>query len=104
MRISCCSFIVLICSAFSVYGQTIRGTVIDSLTRQPVAFANITLEDGRTGATAEIEGKFSLSVPASYTGAIYLSHVTYQRRIVPLTYFNNHTTIALLPSTNVLQE
>jgi len=106
MRASQIAVIIIgICIVISAHAQTyIRGTVIDSLSRQPIAFANITLEDGRTGTTTEIEGKFSLTIPATYSGAIYLSHVTYQRRVVALSYFKDHDYLTLLPSTNLLQE
>ncbi|GHN03284.1 hypothetical protein WSM22_47730 [Cytophagales bacterium WSM2-2] len=95
--------VAVIC--FNTQAQTtIRANVIDSLSRQPVAFANISLEDGRTGTTAEIEGKFVLNIPTNYSGAIFVSHVTYQRRVIPLSYFKNHQSISLLPASNVLQE
>src|SRR6478736_3566884 len=82
----------------------IQGKLVDSLTRQPIAFANLSLEDGRTGTTTEIEGNFSLSVPSGYTGNIYISHVSYKKRILPLTYFHSHSEISLLPSSTQLHE
>ncbi len=86
-------------------GQTIlRGKMIDSVTLQPIAFANLSLEDGRTGTTTEIEGNFTLTIPPGYTGSIYISHVSYQKRILPLSYLQSHSEILLQPSAAQLHE
>ncbi|HEV8515994.1 MAG TPA: DUF5686 family protein [Cyclobacteriaceae bacterium] len=82
----------------------IQGKLIDSLTRQPIAFANLSLEDGRTGTTTEIEGNFTLTIPSDYTGSIYISHVSYQKQILPLSYFQSYVEILLQPSATHLQE
>src|SRR5258708_39698247 len=99
-------FLVLIEVLFKSFSlaQSIRGTVIDSVSRQPIAFANVTLEDGRTGTSTDIEGTFNLTIPANYSGVIYLSHVSYQKRIVSLEYFKTHSVISLLSSSTLLQE
>ncbi len=83
---------------------TIRGRIIDSVTLQPIAFANLSLEDGRTGITTEIEGNFSLAIPAGYTANIDISHVSYQKRILPLSYFQTHSDLFLQPAATQLQE
>ena len=89
------------CAAAQV---TISGRIMDSVTLQPVAFANLSLEDGRTGTTTEIEGNFSLAIPSGYTGNIDISHVSYQKRILPLFYFQTHSDIFLQPAATQLQE
>ena len=83
---------------------TIRGRMKDSLTRQPIAFANLSLKDGRTGTTTEIEGNFTLVIPSSYTDSIYVSHVSYQKRALPLSYFQAHVDIHLQPFATQLHE
>ena len=89
----------------SASGQTtIQGKVIDSLSRQPIAFANLTLENGRSGTTTEIEGNFLLTFPQGYNGLVYISHVSYQRIALPLSYFKTHKTIALQPASTLLRE
>jgi len=93
----------ILCSA--AVGQiTLRGRILDSVSLQPIAFANLSLEDGRTGTTTEIEGNFALAIPSGYTGSIYLSHVSYQKRILPLPYFQSHSEILLQPSAAQLHE
>jgi len=80
----------------------VSGKVIDSLTLEPIAFANITLEDGRHGTTSNIEGNFKLLVPAGYTGFFYFSHVSYRKAKLPLD--SKSRTIKLQPSSTVLSE
>jgi len=56
----------ILCS--TAVGQiTLRGRIIDGVTLQPIAFANLSLKDGRTGTTTEIEGNFTLAISSGYT-------------------------------------
>src|SRR5260221_7965703 len=84
--------------------RPLQGTLIDSVSRSPVAFANVMLNDERTGTSTDIEGNYSLTIPPGYSGDIYLSHVSYQKRIVSLSYFKTHSVISLIPSSTLLQE
>ncbi len=90
--------------SFTSAQTIIRGKLTDSLTRQPIAFANLTLEDGRSGTTTEIEGNFSLSIPQGYQGLVYLSHVSYQSRPVTLAYLQNNFAISMQPGSTQLRE
>jgi len=101
------SLILILFSLFwtKAYGQqTLHGKIIDSLTNQPIAFAYITLSDNRTGTSTDIEGKFSLVLPENYSGLIYFSHVSYQKKILPLSSLKRTSTISLLAIATELQE
>ncbi|MBS1680502.1 MAG: carboxypeptidase-like regulatory domain-containing protein [Bacteroidetes bacterium] len=76
---------------------------MDSLTRQPIAFASIMLDDNRTGTSSDIEGKFTLMLPANYTGKVTVSHVSYEKKLLGVNYFHTHRIVALMPSTTLLQ-
>lgn len=89
---------------FSFSQNRIQATVIDSISRQPIAFAYITLSDNRTGTSTEVEGNFSLTIPQGYTGSVTISHVSYQQLVLPLSYFQTNKVIALLPSATSLDE
>ena len=39
---------------------TVNGKVIDAGTREPLPFVNIVINDGNTGGTTDIDGKFML--------------------------------------------
>lgn len=97
-------FLSLLLFSSTGYAQVISGKIVDSLKREPVAFANIVLADGIHGTTSDIEGNFKLSIPAGYQQAITISHVSYQKAKLPLSFFNKHQVIKLKPSEMVLSE
>jgi hypothetical protein len=82
----------------------IQGKLIDSLTHQPIAFANLTLADGRTGTMTEIEGNYTLKIPSGYTGDVYLSHISYRRLVVSLSYLQSHPVLTMQPAATELKE
>jgi len=84
--------------------SVISGRAVDSVSLQPIAFVSITLQDGRHGTNTDIEGKFTLHIPAGYTGWIYFSHVSYQKRKLPLANFQGKTLVRLKPGSTVLSE
>jgi hypothetical protein len=99
------NFLCLLCVfglARSYSQELIKGVFMDSVTRQPVAFVNVVLDDGRTGTTSDIEGNFSLALPAGYRGLIRTSHVSYQKK--SLTVAQADKVILLRPSSTLLKE
>jgi Family of unknown function (DUF5686)/CarboxypepD_reg-like domain len=84
--------------------QNISGKVIDSIKYEPIAFANVSLEDGIRGTTSDIEGNFMLKIPVNYQGKILVSHVSYQRKKLSLDYFEMNEIILLKPGVTVLKE
>jgi len=84
--------------------QVIRGKVIDSLRLEPVAFANLILDDGVNGTTADIDGVYELRLPFGYSGQVLISHVSYKRKHVQPGYLSEHALVRLVPGTTVLQE
>jgi Family of unknown function (DUF5686)/CarboxypepD_reg-like domain len=96
--------VILLFISLSSTSQSISGKVVDSLKNEAIAFANISLSDGVRGTTSDIEGNFSLRIPADYNGMILISHVSYQRVSLPASYFKKAKTIRLKPSETVLSE
>lgn len=84
--------------------QVIRGKVVDSLRLEPVAFANLILDDGVSGTTTSIDGHYELRLPAGYSGNILLSHVSYKRRHVTIEFLRQNAVVRLVPGLTVLQE
>ncbi len=89
---------------FVAHSQIISGKIVDGLKQEPIAFANIALETGTIGTTSDIEGNFTLRIPANYTGSILISHVSYQKKKLSLDYFTNRKVVLLNPSTTILTE
>ena len=94
--------VLFIVSVETMAQSLVSGKVIDSLSLEPIAFANITLEDGKHGTTSNTEGNFSLLVPAGYTGRYYFSHVSYKKNKLFLDPKNS--TVKLQPSSTLLGE
>lgn len=90
--------------SFNSFSQIISGKLIDSLKGEPVAFANIALEDGIRGTTSDIEGNFRFIIPADYTGTINISHVSYNKEKIPVSHFKTKGIIKLIPSVTILNE
>ena len=73
---------------------TVNGKVIDAGTREPLPFVNIVINDGNTGGTTDIDGKFMLrssqrihSLRFSYVGYLSLAQTVGNRTrdlLVPL--------------------
>ncbi|MEI7981112.1 MAG: DUF5686 family protein [Bacteroidota bacterium] len=77
--------IILLLFSFSAgYGQgswSVSGKVIDAKTREPLPFVNIIINNGNTGGTTDIDGKFHLR-SGTMVQTLRLSYVGYE----PLTY------------------
>ena len=97
-------FLPFLFFANTSYAQVISGKIVDSLKREPVAFANIVLADGIHGTTSDIEGNFKLALPEGYRQAITISHVSYQKMKLPLSFFDRQRVIKLKPAEVVLSE
>ncbi|MEI8203126.1 MAG: DUF5686 family protein [Bacteroidota bacterium] len=81
-------FICFLLSSFPLLAQeqTVSGKVIDSLTREPLAFVNITINNTFQGATADIDGKFTVHFKGqieflkfSYIGYESLTYAVYNQ-------------------------
>ncbi len=84
---------------------SIKGQVLEKGTRDPIAFANISYNNGRAGTSTDIEGQFMLSLPEQYNGEIIVSHVAYEKLVFTLSDFKkSHALILLKPLSVTLQE
>lgn len=64
--------------------ETIKGTVTDESTREPLPFVNITFDGGRKGTVSQIDGNFEITLP-SHTQKLVFSYVGYEPTYVDLT-------------------
>ena len=76
--------IITIISAVSANAQifSVNGTVMDSVTKQKLAFVNIIInDDGTLGTTTDIDGNFSISSKKDIKSLTF-SYVGYQKKHV----------------------
>lgn len=64
--------------------KAVKGVVTDSKTKQPVAFAIVSLEGRAEGAIADIDGRFTLKID-SLPASIIISFLGYETQFINLT-------------------
>ncbi len=80
-RVQCDQKAIGLTDEISAY-FTVRGTVRDITTGKPVAFASVSLEGSYIGIVSNLDGEFTLKVPAGVKGrnrVISISHIGYKR-------------------------
>lgn len=92
---------MILCSWSAVaQTRTYHGTVVDAENNEPLIGATITPIGGGQGVAADVDGKFSLTVPANVTQA-KITYVGYKDQIVNL---QNNMTIYLTSSSANLDD
>lgn len=69
------------------FGQTLKGTVRDSITGEYLQVANITLLKNNDGTNTNLEGKFSLSIKDNQHDSIKISYIGYKSKNFSLKNF-----------------
>ena len=86
-----------------IYAQTISGKVFDSVTKEPLAFANFTFnENQRLATSSDIDGKFSFSGLQPIT-TLTCTYMGYETQTIQLKQTKN-IIIYLKASENNLEE
>ncbi|HEY0654250.1 MAG TPA: TonB-dependent receptor [Chryseosolibacter sp.] len=94
--------IILTSVSLTLFGQSVVGSVVDSETRQPLAFATVQVLGTTVGASTNESGKFS--IPANATGQkLIVSFVGYKTDTISANT-QNKLTIYLRPDASALQE
>jgi len=75
---------------------TIKGTVIDSVTYEGIADVNIAVQGMKVGTVSHLNGFFVLTVAAPQDSILLtFSHIGYQTKSVPASYFERHRRLKL---------
>lgn len=96
--------LIIIISAVTANAQvfSVKGTVMDSVTKQKLAFVNIIInDDGTLGTTTDIDGNFSISSKKEIKSLTF-SYVGYQKKHVPVEDLSKK--VLLSPISYQLQE
>ena len=92
--------------AWAVRGQnyTIKGTVTDSITGEPLPYVAVLLKGTTIGGTTDIDGKFTIST-SSKVRTIQVSYLGYTEKEVNFTPGKaNNLTVLLAPTSIALEE
>ena len=99
--------LIIIITSIAAKAQvfSVNGTVLDSVTKQKLAFVNITVnDDGKFGTATDIDGKFSISSKQAIE-SITFSYVGYKKKTVTAGDLNHKSNkISLQPVSIQLQE
>lgn len=100
-----CLFVVLGIKAQPSSSHTvIKGVVIDSISREPLPFALITLEGSTVGAQSDEEGKFELSTSSDFK-SVNVSYMGYSTKNIAVSKGKSNSIVVELVSEGVsLQE
>lgn len=98
-------FILILIIGSTVYGQgTLRGTVKDSLSHDPLIGANVFLLGTSQGGTVDIEGNFLVTKIMAGTYRVKISYVGYKAKEVLVNIVSNQTaTLGVVLAQDVIQ-
>jgi len=77
-----CCFALIACSATYAQGGSVKGTIIDEETSEPVAGASVVLKGTTTGSQTDADGKFEIGGLSSGSHRIVISFVGFSTREV----------------------
>lgn len=79
----------------STYSQTLEGKVIDSVTNQPIEYANITLMTKNKGVYANIDGDYNFDISKHLYDTLKVSSIGCNSKLIILDKFKNKKNIKL---------
>jgi hypothetical protein len=96
---------ILSIAGITASGQAyiVQGKVIDSETREALAFVNLVINHGKHGGVTDIDGKFSLSYPEPVT-SLTASHMGYETAVYQVGEKTKGLLIRLTPAVIELSE
>lgn len=83
--------------------QRISGKVIDAVTKETLPGVSIRVKGAATGTTSDVNGNFSISVPADQAVLVF-SYMGYQTHEVRTDQNNKNLTVSLSPASTALSE
>jgi len=99
------STIAFSAGSITIQAQSIlTGTLYDSITKQPIPFVNIYLEDAKQGTSSNEKGEFSMPVRIPLPVRIIVSHVNYEKKNIVVSNTAEALTIHLTPLVQILNE
>ncbi len=85
--------LLLLASHLIAQDYSVKGKVLDTVTREPLAFVNILINNGKYGGTTDIDGNFKLKFASKIT-SLKFSYVGYKTRVIAIE--RNHQEITVL--------
>jgi len=96
--------LLLVGAAMQVSSQTVRGSVLDSDTSEPIPFANVYFNSSQRGTTSDLDGQFELNIKDYENQDIVVSCVGYSSRLIIAFEEGKFYKVLLEPRSNLLRE
>ena len=79
-------FLFLLVFPFFALAQNLKGTILDSKTKQPIQYANVSINQINEIATTDERGKFNLKLTRKLqeNDSLYVSHIGYISKKISL--------------------
>ena len=91
-----------------IAGQTckaVTGTIIDKKTKEPLAYASVSLKNNSNGTISNQNGEFRFLYPAIITNdTLLINYIGYKQYCVPVSSTKQHLKVKLLPKTVEIDE
>ncbi|WNH10125.1 carboxypeptidase-like regulatory domain-containing protein [Thalassobellus suaedae] len=102
---------LLLCGTNFINGQEtshfseIKGTVIDELSKKPLVFSDLVINNTNISTVTNNDGEFILKVPQEFLdGTLIVSYLGYVKKEIKISKINNKIKIALIPAITELNE
>jgi len=86
--------------AFNIVAAQIKGVVVDNVTKKPISYVSIWVENENNGTTAEENGQFQLVVSGKSKNLLF-SALGYEKKIMPI---SDEMKVEMTPNTIELNE
>ena len=97
------SLMLLMATSAFAQNVTVSGSIKDATTDEPLPGASVLLKGTRTGAVADLDGNYSITVPSG--GTLVFSSIGYQTEEIVVNGSGNRVVpIALQPDTEYLED
>lgn len=98
---------VFLLTSITIYGQQIKGVVVDEVSNKPIANVNVYVKTIAEGTTTDTLGEFSIRVNKTFNkkDSISFSYIGYVTKYYPLANFKTgEITVRLRPNMELLKE
>ncbi|MCF8358839.1 MAG: carboxypeptidase-like regulatory domain-containing protein [Prolixibacteraceae bacterium] len=85
--------------------QTIKGTILNSKTNNPLAYVNVAVEGTYYGTVSNGNGGFKLVIPDRlYNNSISFSAIGYKSKSIPISEISSNFTVKMIPADYLIGE
>jgi iron complex outermembrane recepter protein len=97
-------FLLILSVKISAQNSTLKGTVIDAVTKEPIAGANITIKGKLTGTITDSKGNFTLNTSIKPPLELIISSLGFQKQEIQVTSADNPVSVGMSQKNELMDE